>query len=127
MAAPDRSSALDLCQSSRATPARRRDGRADLPAGSGEKFTTAFDEVLRTEGTATIRTPVRSPRANAYAERWIESLRAECLDHLLIVSHSQLEHVLHAYLGHYKLCTAAPGPPARGSRAHHHPYPGGSY
>jgi transposase InsO family protein len=38
------------------------------------RFTAALDEVLRTEGIATIRTPVRAPRANAYAERWIESL-----------------------------------------------------
>lgn len=65
------------------------------------KFTKAFDDVMRTEGIATIRTPVRAPRANAYAERWIESLRAECLDHLLIVSHRQLERALHAYIDHY--------------------------
>ena len=65
------------------------------------KFTAAFDEVLRSEGIATIRTPVRAPRANAYAERWIESLRAESLDHLLIVSHRQLEGVLTAYIDHY--------------------------
>ena len=65
------------------------------------KFTAAFDEVLRSEGIATIRTPVRAPRANAYAERWIESLRAECLDHLLIVSHRQLDRVLAAYVDHY--------------------------
>jgi putative transposase len=64
------------------------------------KFTAAFDDVLRSEGISTIRTPVRAPRANAYAERWIESLRAECLDHLLVVTHRQLERVLHIYVDH---------------------------
>ena len=65
------------------------------------KFTAAFDEVLRTEGIRTVRTPVRAPRANCYAERWIETLRAECLDHLLVFSHRQLDHVLRAYVEHY--------------------------
>ena len=70
------------------------------------KFTAAFDDVLRSEGISTIRTPVRAPRANAYAERWIESLRAECLDHLLVITHRQLERVLHIYVDHYN--TARP-------------------
>ena len=65
------------------------------------KFTAAFDEVLRSEGIETVRRPVRAPRANAYAERWIETLRAECLDHLLIISARQLERVLAEYVGHY--------------------------
>ena len=70
------------------------------------KFTAAFDEVLRTEGIRAVRTPVRAPRANAYAERWIESLRTECLDQLLIFSCRQLEGVPRAYLAHYN--TARP-------------------
>jgi len=65
------------------------------------KFTAAFDEVLRSEGIDTIRTPVRAPRANAYAERWIEPARSECLDRLLIFSHRQLEYVLDSYVEHY--------------------------
>jgi len=65
------------------------------------KFTAAFDEILRTESITTIRTPVQAPRANAYAERWIESLRAECLDYLLIVTQVQAERVLRAYVAHY--------------------------
>ena len=46
------------------------------------KFTANFDEVLRSEGIKTIRTPVRAPRANAFAERWAKTVRTECLDHL---------------------------------------------
>ena len=65
------------------------------------KFTAAFGEVLKSEGIETLRTPVPSPRANAFAERWVETVRAECLDHLLVFSHRQLEHVLRTYVGHY--------------------------
>jgi transposase InsO family protein len=65
------------------------------------KFTVAFDEILRTEGVRTVRTPVRAPRANCYAERWVETVRAECLDHLLVLSHHQLDRVLRAYVEHY--------------------------
>ena len=65
------------------------------------KFTAAFDEVLRAEGIETVRTPVRAPRANAFAERWVETVRAEYLDHLMIFSHHQLNHVLHVYVDHY--------------------------
>jgi transposase InsO family protein len=48
------------------------------------KFTAAFDRVLTADGIRVIRTPVRAPKANAYAERWIRTVRTECLDWLLI-------------------------------------------
>jgi putative transposase len=65
------------------------------------KFTVSFDEVLRSEGIRVIKTPVRSPRANAYAERWVRTVRNECLDHLLIFGHGHLERVLREYVTHY--------------------------
>jgi len=65
------------------------------------KFTAAFDEVFRSEAIRIIRTPVRAPRANAYMERWIGSIRRECLDRLLILNRRHLEHVLPAYIQHY--------------------------
>src|SRR4029077_7116250 len=65
------------------------------------KFSAAFDEVFRSEGIKLIHTPVRAPRANAYAERFVRSIRAECLDWLLILGRRHLEHVLHAYHTHY--------------------------
>ena len=48
-----------------------------------------------------IKTPNRSPRANAFAERWVRTVRNECLDWLLIVSRSHLDRVLREYVGHY--------------------------
>lgn len=65
------------------------------------KFTAAFDEVFRSEGIRTIRTPLRAPRANAFIERWIGTIRRECLDRLLIVNRRHLEHVLPVYIRHY--------------------------
>jgi putative transposase len=65
------------------------------------KFTAAFDEVFRSETIRIIRTPVRAPQANAYMERWIGSIRRECLDRLLILNRRHLERVLPAYIQHY--------------------------
>jgi hypothetical protein len=44
---------------------------------------------------------VRAPHANTFAGRWVETVRADCLDHLLIFSHRQLERVLRTYVEHY--------------------------
>ncbi len=65
------------------------------------KFTAAFDAVLAGADIRIIRTPVRAPRANAIAERWIGTLRRECLDHLLITGPRHLTVVLQEYLAHY--------------------------
>jgi putative transposase len=65
------------------------------------KFTAAFDTVFSGADIAIIRTPVRAPRANAIAERWIGTLRRECLDHLLITGHRHLAAVLQEFVEHY--------------------------
>jgi putative transposase len=65
------------------------------------KFTAGFDEVFRSEGIQTIRTPVRAPRANAFAERFVGTIRRECLDRMLIFSRRHLEVVVHEYIEHY--------------------------
>jgi putative transposase len=57
-------------------------------------FTASFDEVFRSEGINVIHTPVQAPQANAYAERFVRTVRTECLDRLLIVGRRHLEHVL---------------------------------
>jgi transposase InsO family protein len=65
------------------------------------KYSGAFDEVFRTEGVRVIRTPIRAPRANAFAERWVRTVRTECLDWTLVRGRRHLERVLHAYARHY--------------------------
>jgi putative transposase len=65
------------------------------------KFTASFDAVFRTEQIRIIRTPVRSPRANAFAERLVGTVRRECLDRMLIFHPRQLEVVLSEYVDHY--------------------------
>jgi transposase InsO family protein len=64
------------------------------------KFTGAFDAVFTSEGIRILRTPVRAPRANAIAERWIGTLRRELLDRILILNRRHLEHVLAQYTTH---------------------------
>ena len=65
------------------------------------KFTAAFDEVFRSEGIQVVHTPVQAPQANAYAERFVRTVRNECLDWLLILGRRHLEHVLRVYIQHY--------------------------
>jgi transposase InsO family protein len=70
------------------------------------KFTATFDHVFAAEGIRVVRTPVQAPKANAYAERWVRTVRPECLDWLLIRGRRHLEHVLAVYVEHYN--TAPP-------------------
>jgi transposase InsO family protein len=65
------------------------------------KFTREFDEVFRSEGIRVIKAPVRAPKARAHAERWVGSVRRECLDRLLILGRHHLDHVLVTYIRHY--------------------------
>ena len=65
------------------------------------KFTAVFDEVLAGNGMRIIKTPVRSPRANSFAERYVGTLRRECLDHLLIHGERHLRRILAEYAQHY--------------------------
>ncbi len=67
----------------------------------GAKFCGSFDEIFTPEGLQVVRTPVRAPRANAFCERWIRTVRTECLDWLLIFSRRHLERVLKVYIRHY--------------------------
>ena len=83
------------------------------------KFCRAFDDVFHSEGADVVLTPVQAPNANACAERWIRTVRAECLDWLLIVGRRHLERVLRVYVDHFNrhrphqaLGLRPPNPPA---------------
>ena len=65
------------------------------------KYSGPFDEVFRSEGIRIVKTPVRAPKANAIAERFVRPVRSECLDWLLILNRRHLEHVLRVYVDHY--------------------------
>jgi len=64
-------------------------------------FTRSFDDMFCAEDAEMLVTPVQAPNANAHAERWIRTARAECLDWLLIVGRGHLEQVLRVYVQHY--------------------------
>jgi putative transposase len=65
------------------------------------KYGGPFDEVFRSAGIRIVKTPVRAPQANAIAERFVRTARAECLDWLLILNRRHINHVLGVYVDHY--------------------------
>jgi putative transposase len=65
------------------------------------KFTRSFDWVFQAEGLRIVRTPIQAPQANGIAERFVRTVRAECLDWLLIVNERHLERVLQVFVDHY--------------------------
>jgi transposase InsO family protein len=65
------------------------------------KFTRSFDAVFASDGITIVKTPVRAPKANATAERFVGTARRECLDWLLILNRRHLERVLRVFVDHY--------------------------
>jgi transposase InsO family protein len=65
------------------------------------KFARAFDAVFTAAGIQVLKTPPRAPKPNAYAERWVRTVRTECLDWILIWNRRHLERVLTDYIRHY--------------------------
>jgi putative transposase len=117
----------------------RRQGVRFLIRDRDSKFSRSFDEVFRTEGVRIIKTPIRAPRANAFAERWVRTVRTECLDWMLVLGRRHLERILQTYIAHYndarphrgldlKTPAARPEPTPRylgGSRVQRHDELGG--
>lgn len=66
-----------------------------------QKFTAAFDEVFRSDGIEIVRTPFRTPQANGVAERFVRTVRSECLDWLLVLNERHVEGVLRVFVTHY--------------------------
>jgi hypothetical protein len=65
------------------------------------KYVASFDNVFKAEGAEILRTPFRTPNANAFAERFVRTVRSECLDHLLVLNEAHLERILRGYARHY--------------------------
>ena len=86
---------LFVCQPSRFTHSRA------LVRDRASQFTGDFDEIFRTEGLKILKTPVRAPIANAFAERWIGTLRRELLDRTIIWNQRQLRRLVIDYIDHY--------------------------
>ena len=91
----------------------RRSSLRFLIRDRDSKYTRAFDAVFASEGIKIVKTPVRAPKANAIAERFVRTVRAECLDWLLIMNRRHLERVLRVFVCHYN--THRPQRPRRGS------------
>ena len=98
--------------------------RADVLHDRDTKFCTAFDDVLASEGITCLRLPPRSPNLNAFAERWVRSVKEECLSKLILFGERSLRRALTEYLAHFHsernhqgkgdaLLFPAPGPTAR--------------
>jgi transposase InsO family protein len=86
---------LFLCHHDRLTGSRA------LVRDRGSQFIDTFDEIFRTEGLKILKTPVRTPVANTFAERWIGSLRRELLDRTIIWNQRQVERLVVDYINHY--------------------------
>jgi transposase InsO family protein len=65
------------------------------------KYSGPFDEVFRFEGVNIVKTPIRAPEANAFAERWVRMVRTGCLDWMLVLGRRHLEGVLRTHATHY--------------------------
>jgi putative transposase len=64
-------------------------------------YTDKFESILKAAGVDPVKLPPRSPNLNAYAERFVRSIKEECLDRLILSSEDQLRHVLSEYLKYY--------------------------
>jgi putative transposase len=77
------------------------EGKRVLIRDRDSKYTGSFDEVFRGAAIRVVKTTARVPQANAIAERFVRTVRAECLDWLLILNRRHLERVLHVYIEPY--------------------------
>jgi transposase InsO family protein len=86
---------LSVCLEDRAKPVRFLIHDRDAKYGGG------IDVVFYADGVDIVRTPIKAPRANAFAERWVKTVKSECLDWILIVGSRHLRAILQDYVEHY--------------------------
>src|SRR6202790_302082 len=90
------------------------------------KFGPCFARVAKTSNIKILKTPYHAPRANAICERFLRSVRQECLDHLLILQEKQLQRVLNAYVAYFNQARPHQGiqqhipEPSRSTLSSHH-------
>ncbi len=112
------------------------EGPRFLIRDNDDKFGTRFDDVAEGTGIKILRTPVRAPNANAFCERFLRSVRAECLDHVLIRGEDHLGFILRRYGAYFndarphqgisqKIPSGPPEPPAGGGKIKETPILGG--
>ena len=65
------------------------------------KYTQSFDQILQADGTAPVKLPPLSPNLNAFAERFVKSIKTECLEQFVLFGETALRHVIREYLTHY--------------------------
>ena len=102
-------------------------GTRALVRDHSSQFTRAFDEIFRTQGPKVLKTPLQTPVANAFAERWIATLRRELLDRTIIWNHQQLQRLIIDYIDHYNthrphrsLAQRPPDPPDPPNQPYQH-------
>ena len=102
-------------------------GTRALVRDHGSQFTRAFDEIFRTQGPKVLKTPLQTPVANAFAERWIATLRRELLDRTIIWNHQQLQRLIIDYIDgcnthrpHRSLAQRPPDPPDPPNQPYQH-------
>ena len=83
------------------TVAERSEPLRFLIRDRDQKFTDGFEEVFRSDGIEVVRTPARAPQANGVAERFVRTVRTECLDRLLVLNQPHLERILEVFVDHY--------------------------
>ena len=64
-------------------------------------FTRAFSPLIEEAGIKAVRLPIRSPNLNAFAERWIRSVKEECLSRLVLIGEASLRNAIEEYLAHF--------------------------
>jgi len=76
-------------------------GKRFLILDRDSKFTDQFCEILANAGVEIVRTAYQAPDMNAIAERWVKSVKTECLDRIILFGQHHLERALHEYISHY--------------------------
>ncbi|MEQ9207296.1 MAG: integrase core domain-containing protein [Phycisphaerales bacterium] len=94
-----------MCRVAECFPSMAKQLGLELPAilvrDNDVKFTRDFDQTLKRFGIEPYPLPIQAPLLNAHVERWIKSLKVECLDHFLPVGTKHLDHIIGEYVEHY--------------------------